>query len=118
MKDMKGLLLYLGLGLLSALAAQAQQPDFDLYFANNVTDVANFDDIRKPDSGLTWTKVQTASGDMSGNYAEVEKVKEMLSSTRKKWLADQKMFWTMRDHSLLCFHIDDPHPTSSQQPRR
>lgn len=111
MKDMKGLLLYLGLGLLSALAAQAQQPDFDLYFANNVTDVANFDDIRKPDSGLTWTKVQTASGDMSGNYAEVEKVKEMLSSTRKKWLADQKMFWTMRDHSLLCFHIDDPHPT-------
>lgn len=96
-----------------AYTALAQLPDFDLYFANNVTDVANFDEIKSPNSGLKWTKVQTTDGDMSGNYAEVDKVKQMLGSTRKKWLADQRMFWTMRDHSLLCFHIDDKHPTSA-----
>ena len=94
-------------------AAFAQMPDFDLYFANNVTDVQNFDEIKSPDSGLNWTKVQTADGDMSGNYAEVADIVNMLGSTRKKWLADQQQFWTMRDHTLLCFRIDDHGDTSS-----
>jgi hypothetical protein len=102
------LLFILGLSTVSA-----QMPDFDLYFANNVTDVVNLDSIESPNSGLTWTKVLTADGDMAGNYAEVEKVKQMLGSTRKKWLADQRLFWTMRDHSLLCFRINDAHPTKA-----
>ena len=93
--------------LLCCVTSMAQMPDFELYFANNLTDVKNFDEIKNPNSGLKWTKVQTAQGDMSGNTKEVGTVKEMLASTRKKWLADQRMFWTMRDHSLLCFHIKD-----------
>ena len=94
-------------------AVFAQMPDFDLYFANNVTDVQNFDEIKSSSSGLNWTKVQTADGDMSGNYAEVNEIVNMLSSTRKKFLADQQQFWTMRDHTLLCFRIDDHGDTSS-----
>lgn len=91
----------------------AQEPDFDLYFANNVTDVSDFDEIKSVSSGLKWTKVQTATGDMAGNYAEVNEVKKMLASTRKKGLSDQQQFWTMRDHSLLCFRIDDRDDKSS-----
>jgi len=85
----------------------SQLPNFDLYFANNVTEVKNLDEIKSSDSGLNWTRVATASGDMSGNYAEVESLKQMFASTRKKYLADQQQFWTMRDHSLLCFRIED-----------
>ncbi len=99
--------------LLTAATAWAQQPDFDLYFANNVTDVVNFDSIKSPNSGLKWTKVQTATGDMAGNYVEVDNLKQMLSTTRMKNKADQQQFWTMRDHSLLCFHIVDPKPSLS-----
>ncbi|MBQ5972003.1 MAG: hypothetical protein IJL45_06335 [Prevotella sp.] len=110
---MKRLSIYLALSLIWLSGAWAQEPDFDLYFANNVTDVANFDEIKNPDSGLRWTKVQTATGDMSGNYVEVDNIVEMLGSTRKKWLADQQQFWTMRDHSLLCFRIDGHGDTSS-----
>ena len=50
---------------------------------------------------------------MSGNYVEVDNIVEMLGSTRKKWLADQQQFWTMRDHTLLCFRIDGHGDTSS-----
>jgi len=110
---MKRLSIYLALSLIWLSGAWAQEPDFDLYFANNVTDVANFDEIKNPDSGLRWTKVQTATGDMSGNYVEVDNIVEMLGSTRKKWLADQQQFWTMRDHTLLCFRIDGHGDTSS-----
>lgn len=99
--------------LLTAATAWAQRPDFDLYFANNVTDVVNFDSIKSPNSGLKWTKVQTATGDMAGNYVEVDNLKQMLSTTRMKNKADQQQFWTMRDHSLLCFHIVDPKPSLS-----
>ena len=97
----------------ASLTAFAQKPEFDLYFANNVTDVQNFDEIKSPSSGLKWTQVLTADGDLSGNYVEVANIVDMLSSTRKKWLADQQMFWTMRDHSLLCFRIDGRGDTSS-----
>lgn len=104
------LFLYFVLGIMTAWA---QRPDFDLYFANNVTDVKSFDEIKSEDSGLKWTQVQTADGDMSGNYAEVANLVDMLGSTRKKWLADQQQFWTMRDHTLLCFRIDGHGDTSS-----
>ena len=93
--------------ILSCATLLAQKPDFDLFFANNVTDVTNFEEIKNPDSGLKWRKVQTVEGDFAGNYVEVAEVHEMLGSTRKKWLADQRQFWTMRDHTLLCFRIDD-----------
>lgn len=99
--------------LFITVSAWAQKPDFDLYFANNVTDVANFDEIKSPDSGLKWTQVQTATGDMSGNYVEVEQIKQMLGTTRMKGQSDQQQFWTMRDHSLLCFHIVDAQPALS-----
>jgi len=99
--------------VLGVMTAWAQKPDFDLYFANNVTEVADFDEIKSPNSGLRWTKVQTAEGDMSGNYVEVDNIIDMLSSARKKWLADLQQFWTMRDHSLLCFRIDGHGDTSS-----
>jgi hypothetical protein len=89
------------------MAVKAQMPDFDLYFANNLTEVTRFEEIKNPNSGLKWTKVKTVEGDMSGNFIEVENVKKMLGSTRKKWLADKRMFWTMRDHTLLCFRIEN-----------
>lgn len=60
------LLFILGLSTVSA-----QMPDFNLYFANNVTDVVNLDSIESPNSGLTWTKVLTADGDMAGNYGNI-----------------------------------------------
>ncbi len=104
---MKRILILNLLLFICCVATKAQMPDFDLYFANNVTDISNFDEIKDPNSGLKWKKVMTQDGDMSGNYIEVLNVMEMLSSTRKKWLSDQQMFWTMRDHSLLCFRIED-----------
>ena len=110
---MKRFILNSLLFVLGLMTAWAQKPDFDLYFANNVTEVANFDEIKSPNSGLRWTQVQTAEGDMSGNYVEVDNIIDMLGSTRKKWLGDQQMFWTMRDHSLLCFRIDGHGDTSS-----
>lgn len=110
---MKRFILNSLLFVLGLMTAWAQKPDFDLYFANNVTEVANFDEIKSPNSGLRWTQVQTAEGDMSGNYVEVDNIIDMLESTRKKWLGDQQMFWTMRDHSLLCFRIDGHGDTSS-----
>ena len=67
---MKRFILNSMLFVLGIVAAWAQKPDFDLYFANNVTEVANFDEIKSPNSGLRWTQVQTAEGDMSGNYVE------------------------------------------------
>ena len=81
---MKRFSIFLLLTLLWLSGVKAQEPDFDLYFANNVTDVANFDEIKNPDSGLRWTKVQTATGDMSGNYVEVDNIVEMLGSTRAR----------------------------------
>ena len=36
--------------ILGCATLLAQKPDFDLYFANNVTDVTNFEEIKNPDS--------------------------------------------------------------------
>lgn len=42
-----------------------------------------------------------------GNYVEVNQIKEMFASTQMKTLAEQQQFWRMRDHSLVCFRIND-----------
>lgn len=39
-----------------AFVAQAQS--FKLYYANNVTDVSNLDDIEKDGSGLNWREAE------------------------------------------------------------
>lgn len=41
-----------------SLTAAAQTPSFDLYFANNVTDVENLNEetIEQSDNGLVWTR--------------------------------------------------------------
>ncbi len=89
--------------LLSTLIAKAQ--DFDLYYAKNVTDVTNFKDIKTMDKELNWRKLDRDAID--GNLDEVRNVTEMFNSTRMKDINDQRMFWNMRDHMLLCFRIND-----------
>ena len=89
-----------------AFVAQAQS--FKLYYANNVTDVSNLDDIEKDGSGLNWREVATGSTiAMDGNLAEVTALKRMFAETRMKNLTDKRQFWKMRDHTLLCFRIDE-----------
>lgn len=83
---------------------------FKLYFSNNVSDVANFGQIESDLSGLTWREVK--NGDIAGNQVEVDAVKSMFASPEKKGLTQQKQFWTMRDHSLLCFRLNDGKGTS------
>ncbi|MBQ6768994.1 MAG: hypothetical protein IJP46_10095 [Prevotella sp.] len=92
-----------------SLTAAAQTPSFDLYFANNVTDVENLNEetIEQSDNGLVWTKVNRETVNVYGNYVEVNQIKEMFASTQMKNLTQQKQFWRMRDHSLVCFRIND-----------
>lgn len=92
-----------------SLTAAAQTPSFDLYFANNVTDVENLNEetIEQSDNGLVWTKVNRETVNVYGNYVEVNQIKEMFASTQMKTLAEQQQFWRMRDHSLVCFRIND-----------
>ena len=86
----------------------AQAQSFKLYYANNVTDVSNLDDIEKDGSGLNWREVATGSTiAMDGNLAEVTALKRMFAETRMKNLTDKRQFWKMRDHTLLCFRIDE-----------
>ena len=94
-----------GIYLLLSLCIVAVAQDFKLFFANNVTDVTDFNDIESASSGLNWREV--ADGDIAGNQIEVEAVKKMFASTEMKGLTQQRQYWTMRDHSLLCFRIDD-----------
>ena len=87
----------------------AQDPgassSFKLWFANNVTDVQDFDKITSAESGLEWREVHDK--DIDGNSAEVDRVRQMLASTGMKGIEQQRQFWTMRDRTLLCFRIDD-----------
>ena len=82
--------------------------DFKLFFANNITDVKELNtDIEKMPE-LNWREVKGGSThDIAGNQVEVEEVMKMFASDRMKWLEDQRQFWRMRDHCLLCFRIDD-----------
>ena len=89
-----------------AFVAQAQS--FKLYYANNVTDVSNLNDIEKDGSGLNGREAATGSTiAMDGNLAEVTALKRMFAETRMKNLTDKRQFWKMRDHTLLCFRIDE-----------
>lgn len=92
---------------LAAMTANAQ--GFDLYFANNVTDVENLtaETIEEYQNGLKWTKIERGTVNVYGNYVEMDEVRQMFASTRMKTRADQEQFWRMRDHSLLCFRIND-----------
>ena len=96
------------LAIVLYVAILSQQPlaaqDFKLWFANNVSDVTNFENITTS-SELDWREAK--DGDMAGNQAEVYRLQRMLASTSMKGLAQQQQFWAMRDHSLLCFRIDD-----------
>ena len=94
--------------LMACLPLRSQ--DFKLYFSNNVSDVVNFGQIESDLSGLTWREVK--NGDIAGNQVEVDAVMRMFASPEKKGLTQQKQFWTMRDHSLLCFRINDGKGTS------
>lgn len=87
-----------------ALAAEAQI-DYKLYFANNVGDLARLSKIKANDSGLKWTEI--TDGTVSGNRTDVEAVKKMFREERQKGVADQELFWKMRDDNLLCFRIND-----------
>ena len=79
--------------------------DFKLYFANNVTDVMNLGSIEEIESGLNWREVKNK--ELAGNVVEVDQVKQMFASEDVKYRAQQRQFWRMRDHCLLCFRIDD-----------
>ena len=59
--------------LLSLLTTQAQS--FRLWYANNVTDVADFSKIEDAGSGLIWREVQTSAQTVAGNLVEVNKLK-------------------------------------------
>ena len=81
---------------------------FRLWYANNISDVVNLDEVEDDDSGLQWRVIEGGSTvSMGGNLDEVNKIKTMLASTRMKNLDDKRMFWKMRDHGLLCFKIED-----------
>ena len=84
--------------------------DFKLYFANNVSDITDFTKIEDPGSPLVWHEVKNT--DMYGNLVEVNEVKNMFASTERKYKQQQRQFWTMRDHCLLCFRINDGEGTT------
>lgn len=96
--------------LLLVVCLPMRSQNFKLYFSNNVSDVVNFGQIESELSGLTWREVK--NGDIAGNQVEVDAVMHMFASPEKKGLTQQKQFWTMRDHSLLCFRINDGKGTS------
>ena len=100
---MKRTLTALVVVLLASLAVQAQ--DFKLFFANNVSDVVQFEDIESAASELVWREVKDK--EIAGNVVEVDQVKQMFASEDVKYKAQQRQFWRMRDHCLLCFRIDD-----------
>ena len=92
-------LLLLAIGVLSL---QAQ--DFNLYFANNISDVSNLRSIRKSNQ-LNWQLV--TNGALATNKVQVEGVKDMFAATAMKGREQQQQFWKMRDNTLLCFRIND-----------
>lgn len=92
--------------LLAFLSLTATAQDFKLYYAKNVTDITQFSQDNKIlDPQLSWREVTNNAID--GNQVEAYELKQMLASTRMKGLDDQRQFWKMRDHALLCFRIND-----------
>ena len=60
---MKRYILLATLSCLISLTLTAQ--DFRLFFANNVTDVLNFDNIESTASGLEWREVKNKDGQVT-----------------------------------------------------
>ena len=104
MKKCTNALILLAL-LLTWGSTKALAQDFKLYFANNVNDIVDFTKIEDESSPLAWREVK--NGDISGNLVETSEVRNMFASTEMKKRAQQRQFWTMRDHCLLCFRIND-----------
>ena len=96
--------LFIQLVLLWAVVGLHAQ-DFQLYYANNIRDVADLSEITQPNSGLTWREVK--SGDIAGNQIEVDGIFKMFNATTMKGRLEQERFWRMRDNTLLCFRIND-----------
>ena len=94
--------------LLATLLATGQ--DFKLYMAKNVADLSDFTQIAFSNGVLNWRQVE--NGDVDGNSYEVDRVRQMLAGTDMKGLAQQQQFWTMRDHTLLCFYISNDKGTA------
>ena len=88
--------------LFAVIGLQAQ--DFNLYFANNISDVSNLRNIRTT-TQLNWQLV--TNGTLATNKVQVEGVKNMFASTAMKGREQQQQFWKMRDNTLLCFRIND-----------
>lgn len=81
---------------------------FRVWYANNITDVKDLNKIEDENSGLNWRAIPNgANVSMGGNIDEVNNLKQMLSESRMKNLDDKRKFWTMRDHGLLCFKVED-----------
>ena len=78
-KKIYGLILCL---MCAVVAARAQS--FKLWYANNITDVVDLDNIEKEGSGLNWREVDSNAQTVAGNLVEVTILKQMLSSTRIK----------------------------------
>lgn len=91
--------------MLLCLSTVCRAQNFKLYFANNISDVKDFSKIEESTT-LEWREVQP-HGDVYTNTAEVNSIMRMFDSPEMKNLTHQKSFWKMRDHSLLCFRIND-----------
>ncbi len=100
---MRRLIYALSFFWLMAISAVAQ--DFKLYYAKDVTNVTDFSSTRKIAQQLTWKEVK--NGAIDGNAADVKAVTDMLKDPRMKGLDDQRLFWRMRDETLLAFRIND-----------
>ena len=72
------------------MTSVARAQSFELYFANNVTDVPNLngETVQEDNNGLVWTKISRGTVNVYGNYVEMNQVREMFASTRMKTLAD------------------------------
>lgn len=97
------------IAMLLMMATGVHAQSFDLFFSNNITDVDNLNEetIEDGGNGLIWTKVYRGTVNVYGNYVEVGRIKQMFSSTQMKNIEQQRQFWRMRDHSLVCFRIND-----------
>lgn len=90
------------------IACTSGAQDFKLYFANNISDLPTLDDFSFDMPELDWREVKGGmTHDIAGNQVEVEEVMRMFGDSRMKGVADQQLFWRMRDHCMLCFRIDN-----------
>ncbi|MBO4827709.1 MAG: hypothetical protein J5506_10855 [Prevotella sp.] len=94
-------------GMMLCLAVNVQAQSFKLYFANNISDLDDVRSINEGTANLNWREVSPNGSIVYTNQVEANSVMEMFASTDMKGLTQQQQFWRMRDHSLLCFRIND-----------